>query len=547
MATPTTLAKPEPSAAVEGSPADLERNQRQAQKMEALGTLAGGIAHDFNNILAAILGAAEMIHLQLEPSSPARPALEIIYQAGRRARELNKQILAFSRKGKEERVAFDLSKLLLETLRLLRSTLPKNVAILAQVTPGLWSIGEANQIHQVIMNLAVNGFHAMGNEPGKLELELREATLAAGDPALPGGLPPGRYAIFSVRDSGCGMAPEVLEKIFEPFFTTKAVREGTGLGLAVVHGIVHKHEGTILVTSEPGQGSTFQVLLPATAAEAAPAASSPQGAIQGVERILLVDDEDFLTALAKQGLQELGYEVTAKTSANDALAAFRADPAAFDLLLTDLAMPDLSGSSLAASVRSIRPDLPCILMTGAFQEANATLMNSVLFDEIVFKPQVPTDLARAIRRVLETRLQRGAQATLAKPLPGPRKPATVLLVEDNRETRAMLRASLHKGGFEVREAKDGQEAWELYLAAPDPSIFSLLMTDLIMPRMDGLELVSKIRQCDPNLPVLVLSSSDDPDDLSSAQDLQVNEYLSKPFDAKGLVERVRHYLAEGQG
>jgi CheY-like chemotaxis protein len=537
---------PKLDAATEGSALDAERNQRQAQKMEALGTLAGGIAHDFNNILSAILGAAEMINLQLDPASPARPALEIIYQAGRRARELNKQILAFSRKGKDERVPFELSKLVLETLRLLRSTLPKNVTVVAQVAPGLWSVGDANQIHQVIMNLAVNGFHAMGNEGGTLEIELEAADFGQLDSALPAGLAPGRYTLFTVRDTGCGMTPEVLEKIFEPFFTTKAVREGTGLGLAVVHGIVHKHEGTILVASEPGQGSTFQVLLPATAPEAQASAAAP-GAAQGVERILLVDDEDFLSALSKQGLQELGYDVTAKTSSKDALEAFKTDPNAFDLLLTDLAMPELSGSSLAASVRAIRPDLPCILMTGIFPEAHSTLMNSLLFDEIIFKPQVPTDLARAIRRVLEARLERGPSSPLAQPLPRPRRPATVLLVEDNRETRAMLRASLHKGGFEVREAKDGQEAWELYLAAPDPSIFSLLMTDLIMPRMDGLELVSKIRQCDPTLPVLVLSSSDDPIDLVSAQDLQVSEYLNKPFDAKGLIDRVRHYLAEGQG
>jgi PAS domain S-box-containing protein len=528
--------------------AKLQAQLLQSQKMESLGSLAGGIAHDFNNILGAILGAAELLNLQLEKQHAGRSALEIIFQAGRRARELNKQILTFSRKGKEERVAFNLSALIKEALRLLHATLPKSVQVQGQILDSLWISGDSNQIHQVFMNLSINAFHALGPEGGQLTIELSEVAGPGLLPETGGELPAGRFALLAVRDDGCGMDSVVLARIFDPFFTTKDSREGTGLGLAVVHGIVHKHEGAIHVASAVGTGSLFQVLLPLTGERPLDPRVDPAAAPRGGERILLVDDEDFLTALSKQGLQELGYQVTAKTSSLDAWEAFKADPTGFDLLVTDLVMPDLSGSQLAERIQKIRPGLPTLLITGEFQTPDRLLTHFDHYDEILHKPLAVHDLARAIRRVLAAREQvlRQLHGPESGPRPGPAagEPAHILLVEDNRETRTLIRSMLVREGYAVQEAGDGQEAWELYLSAPDPGHFRMVMTDILMPRMDGLELVSRIRQLDPLVPVVILSAAEQEVDLESARTLRISEFITKPFDPRGLSDCVKFFLGE---
>ena len=515
-----------------GAELERERSLRQTQKMESLGTLAGGIAHDFNNILSAILGAAELMHLQLKVDSQLRPALEIIYQAGRRARELNKQILTFSRSGQDQQVPFDLSQLVREALSLLKASLPKNVEVQACVAASIWTVGDSNQIHQVIMNLAINAYHALGTEGGDLQIELREQQLLKEEPLLP----PGRYAELSIRDGGCGMTSDVMEKIFEPFFTTKAVREGTGLGLAVVHGIVHKHHGSIEVSSSLGAGSVFRVLLPACPAQILAAGAPDQPDERGNERILLVDDEDIVAALAKQGLQELGYRVTAKTSSKDALEAFLAHPEAFDVLVTDLAMANLSGAQLTSQLQAIRPNLPAILVTGVVQPGSLSLDPAAHFEEVLRKPLVAAELAQAVRRVMAPQTaSRGLSPAKARPI--------ILLAEDNRETRTMLRVCLVRGGYEVREARDGQDAWESFQAAA-PGTFSLVMTDILMPHMDGLSLVGRIRQLEPGLPVVILSTSDDPDSVRNALNLRVSAYLNKPVDPMALLECVQQHLSD---
>jgi len=519
---------------------DSEAQLRQLQKMESLGTLAGGIAHDFNNILSAILGAAEIVHMHMPGGDPARPALEIIFQAGQRAAELNKQILTFSRKGRDEQVPFDLSALVKEATRLLKATLPKNVRLPAEVTPSIWVTGNANQIHQVFLNLAINAFHALGPEGGDLGIDLAQTVLEPSEATEALGLEPGRYAVLTVQDSGCGMAPEVLAQIFEPFYTTKAVREGTGLGLAVVAGILCNHKGTIRVTSEPGVGSQFRIHLPSADPQALAQIAPQAEDLAGGERILLVDDEDLVTAVLKEGLLALGYRVTAKTSGRDALEAFQADPYAFDLLVTDQAMPDLAGDVLTQAIQTFRPDLPAILITGNFNHEEARLSRSVHYDAVLVKPQGPRDLARAIRQVLGLRrpeplVHAGDAAPWRKPL--------ILVAEDNAETRTMITAVLVKGGCEVLAAADGQEALDHYLAAGDPRRFSLLITDLGMPRMDGLELLSRLRQIDPALPAMVLSSMDDPESVKSALDLRVIEFLGKPIDPLKLLETVSRHAA----
>jgi nitrogen-specific signal transduction histidine kinase/ActR/RegA family two-component response regulator len=381
---------------------ELERGRQlvQAQKMDSLGALAGGVAHDFNNILSAILTTAELIEWQLEPDSPIRPRLEIIYQVSQQARELNRQILSFSRRSEEKLIPFDLSHVLREALTLLKATLPRTILLGKELAPSIWVAGDPAQIHQVVMNLAINGCHAIGDQEGHLTVTLDERELAEDD-GLP--LSAGRYAELCVRDTGSGMDPLLLERIFEPFFTTKGAGTGTGLGLSVVHGIVQGHGGHILVESVPGQGSAFRVFIPCTQARSAVPAVDRAGEIRGSERILLVDDEDIVTALSKQGLEALGYHVVAKTSPTDALEVFQARPGAFDLLITDLALPGFSGTELIRRIRRIRPGMPAILVTGTHHAVESMPSLAVTFDETLAKPLAPKDLGASIRRVLDTR------------------------------------------------------------------------------------------------------------------------------------------------
>ncbi|MDR3673548.1 MAG: response regulator [Holophaga sp.] len=512
----------------------------QVEKMDALGVLAGGIAHDFNNILSAILSAAELIEWQLEADSPARSKLEIIYKAGQRARELNQQVLSFSRRAEEKRIPFDLSAVVKEVAALLRATLPEAIRIHSDIASSVWVMGDPGQLHQVIMNLAVNGYQALKQQGGTLSLGLAEFE----EPGAP------RMALLTVGDTGAGMSQAVRERIFEPFFTTKPEGQGTGLGLSVVHGIVHKHGGSIQVDSEPGQGARFQVAIPCQPPQPrAPfeLATEVQG---GSEHILFVDDEDIVTALAKEGLQALGYQVTAKTSAFDALEVFKAKPDSFDLLVTDLDMPSLSGAELTRRMRRIRPDLPALLVTGAFQAPDSPLGLTVSFAEILGKPLFTKDLARAVRRAMDScRLKPPSLGSIDKafaqadPAPEANGPL-VLFAEDSKVTRSLIGSWLAKGGYRVLEARDGQAAWESYCAAPDPSCFSLLVTDLDMPRMSGLELVERVRGRDPQMPVLVLTASADMEALNQVLLLHVNEFLNKPFDSQVLLEHVRRLMAE---
>jgi signal transduction histidine kinase/CheY-like chemotaxis protein len=511
----------------------------QMEKMDALGALAGGIAHDFNNILSAILSAAELMEWQLEADSPVRSKLEIIYKAGQRARALNQQILTFSRRTEEKRIPFDLSAVVKEVAALLRATLPERIRVQTDVASSVWVMGDPGQLHQVIMNLAVNGFQALKEQGGTLSLGLAESEEPGAE----------RMALLTVGDTGAGMSPEVRERIFEPFFTTKPEGEGTGLGLSVVHGIVHKHGGSIQVDSEPGQGTRFQVAIPCQPAQT-PAPFELAEDLQGSEHILFVDDEDIVTALAKEGLQALGYRVTAKTSAFDALEVFKAKPDSFDLLVTDLDMPSLSGAELTRRLRRIRPDLPALLVTGAFQAPDSPLGLTVGFAGILAKPLFTKDLARAVRRVLDSRRLKppplgSMDKAFARADPAPEADGPlVLFAEDSKVTRSLICSWLNKGGYRVLAANDGQAAWERYCAAQDPFGFSLLVTDLDMPRMPGLELVERVRGRDPQMPVLVLTASADVEALNRVLQLHVDEFLNKPFDSKVLLERVRRLTAE---
>lgn len=382
--------------------AKLEAQLRQAQKMEAIGTLAGGIAHDFNNILGAIIGYSELAALDLEETHPAQSHLAEVLRAGNRAKELVRQILTFSRQEEHERKPIHMQSVLDEALKLLRATLPSTIEIRRQIdlqAPPI--IGDATQIHQVMMNLGTNAWHAMNEQGGVLEVSLTGFDVDSDFAQSHADLRKGRYVRLMISDTGCGMDRDMLERVFEPFFTTKAPGAGTGLGLAVVHGVVKRHEGAISVYSERGNGTTFNLYFPAHEIETQVAlpesVSIPTG--HG-ERILFVDDEAPLATLSKSMLERLGYRVTVQTSSLEALATFSAHSDEFDLVITDQTMPSLSGADLAKLVLDIRPGLPVILATGYSTTINPEKAKAIGIRELLQKPNTTQTLGEAIRRAL---------------------------------------------------------------------------------------------------------------------------------------------------
>ncbi len=382
--------------------AQLEAMLRQSQKLEAVGTLAGGIAHDFNNILSAILGRTELAQADLPPEHPVQDSLQAILKASQRARNLVRQILGFSSRQSQDRRPVDLRPVIQESLQLLRSSLPANFEIETDFAgESLPVAADETQIHQVILNLGTNASQAMGSRGGKLTVATRLLTLVSPQGPAEAGLRPGRYMHVSVRDTGHGMDAATRERIFEPFFTTKAPGQGTGLGLAVVHGIIRNHDGEIRVESEPGQGTTFHLYFPVIEAAAAPL-DLPEGDIPRGrhERILLVDDEPALIQVVERILQRLDYHVASYRSAETALAALRAEPDGFALTITDLTMPGLSGLELAREIRQIRPELPVILASGHGSEAAARHAGVAAF---LAKPFDQRALAELVRRVLDAR------------------------------------------------------------------------------------------------------------------------------------------------
>jgi len=381
----------------------LEAQLRQSQKMEAIGTLAGGIAHDFNNILAAIIGFTEMAVDDIPAGSPTHHRLELVLKSGFRGRDLVRQILAFSRKAEYERGPLALSPVISETLKLLRASLPSTIRIRTRM--GSISdvvVASPSEIQQVLMNLCTNAAHAMSENGGDLAVSLDEIELDAGSAAAME-LAPGKYAGLTVKDTGAGMDEEVMKRIFEPFFTTKEVGQGTGLGLSVVYGIVKALKGSIVVESAPGAGALFRVLLPlAENGEAAPAHAGGQ-LPHGMERVLFIDDEEFLAELGKDLLEKLGYTVTAMTDGAEAVRFFSENPGRFDLVLTDMTMPGLSGLDIARSVLGTRPDIPIILCTGYSDNVSTEKAMAMGIRGFLMKPLARRDLASAVRRVLDSK------------------------------------------------------------------------------------------------------------------------------------------------
>jgi PAS domain S-box-containing protein len=383
----------------------LETQLRQVHKMQAIGTLAGGIAHDFNNTLTAILGYAELALEARQQDSVLRGYLQGVLTAGHRAKDLVKQILAFSRQTELARTPVQAHLLLKEVLGLLRAVLPATIALQPVIDPDAGAVlADPTQLHQVVLNLCTNAAHAMRETGGILEVRLESVDLPTDSPTVTAVLRAGPYVRLTVRDTGHGIAPEILERLFEPFFTTKAMGEGTGMGLSVVHGIVTSHEGGITVESTPGQGTTFAVYLPRLVTPTTSTVAAEETLPGGHERLLLVDDEDALVHLWQAALAHLGYRVRVCTSSREALDVFRAAPQSFDVVITDYTMPSMTGEVLAREVRRIRPDMPIILYTGFSDTVTAESARAVGIDAFVLKPVRVRDLSLTIRHVLAQRL-----------------------------------------------------------------------------------------------------------------------------------------------
>ena len=374
---------------------------RQAQKMEAIGTLAGGIAHDFNNILGAIVGYGELAQQQAPEGSSLRRYLDNIMHAAARARSLVDRILGFSRAGLAERVPIHVQAVVAETLELLQASLPPNVRLERDlVAANCAIIGDETRLHQVTMNLCTNAVQAMP-EGGVLCVTLEEVALSAPRRLRRGQLAAGDYAQLTVSDSGKGIPPEIVDRIFDPFFTTKPVGEGTGLGLSLVHGIVADLGGAIEVSSATGKGTTFRIWLPATRAPArAPAGQSRELPRGNGETILIVDDEPALMSLVEEMLAELGYEPVGFQSSVAALRAFKADPERFDVVLTDEVMPELPGTELARELGKARPGVRILLMSGHGGADLAERAGAAGVSEVLRKPLQKKDLAESLATVL---------------------------------------------------------------------------------------------------------------------------------------------------
>ena len=386
----------------------LEAQLRASQKMEAMGTLAGGIAHDFNNIIAAILGNTALAKKDVGGGrdGEALVSLEEINKAGTRGKNLVQQILTFSRRQPQEMVVQPLAPLVEESLGLLRATLPAVVSLEAALTDKrLYVRADATQIGQVLMNLCTNAWHALSGSTGRIAVTLDAVRLDEKAATLAGGLPAGDYARLTVSDTGCGMDEATLARIFEPFYTTKQVDQGTGLGLAVVHGIVQAHQGAINVSSTPGKGTTVDVLLPAAAAPGTaelPAAVAPAPTHGQGKHVLYVDDDEAMVFLVSRMLENLGYRVSGFDRGEVALEAVRAAPQDYDLVVTDFNMPGLPGTEVARELQRIRPDLPVVITTGYITEELHAGAHAAGVRHVVYKPDTVAELCETIRRLLET-------------------------------------------------------------------------------------------------------------------------------------------------
>lgn len=502
----------------------LQAQLQHAQKLESLGGMAAGIAHDLNNILYPILGYAELAMGEIPASGPLREFLTQVLASTRRGRDLVARILAFGRESVEDRRPVDIQDEIQQVVSLLEHVLPPGVELKSNLSTVSGTIvAAASDIHQIFMNLCTNACQAMQDTGGLLEVSLAEAPLSDGPEGT--GRPADRWACIMVADTGPGMTREVLERIYDPYFTTKPKDQGTGLGLSTVYGIVRNLGGGIDAVSYPGAGTRFTIHLPLSDAPAdEPSPQPAERAPRGTEHILVVDDEPPVVKLLTHTLSRIGYTVTGRTDSAEALALFRSEPQGFDLAILDQAMPGLSGAALALAMHKIRPDLPIVVCSG-------------------HKESIPPEEAKAagIRTHLLKPVDRVALATLIRQiLDQARK--TILVVDDEKPIRNLLRLTLERAGYEVVEARDGAEGMHLYrLHTPD-----LVITDMMMEKKSGIDMIYALASKFPDARIIAITGGGaygtEPL-LEAARDLGALRTFAKPLPQKALLRAVREILS----
>jgi len=379
----------------------LEKQLYHSRKMESIGTLAGGIAHDINNILGIILGNAELAMDDVPEWNPARLNLAEVKTASLRGKDVVRQLLSFARKTEQERKPVKINLIVTGALKLLRSSIPTSIEIRSNIPrDSAIILADPTQINQIMINLCTNAAHAMEEDGGVIEISLDSMTLDEST-AQSYELSPGRYVKLTVNDTGHGIDPEIKDRIFDPYFTTREVGKGSGLGLAVVHGIVTNHDGAISVDSEVGKGSTFNVFFPIVKREIIPEITIDEALPTGKERILFIDDEDSMVKMGHQRLERLGYKVESITSSLKALDIFRSKPDQFDLVITDLTMPQMTGDKLVKEILNIRPEMPIIICTGFSEKMDGEKAREIGASGCLEKPHEKRDLAKMVRKVLD--------------------------------------------------------------------------------------------------------------------------------------------------
>ncbi|MBW2604579.1 MAG: PAS domain S-box protein [Deltaproteobacteria bacterium] len=388
---------------VEAEKKQLEIQLQQSQKMESIGTLAGGIAHDFNNILGIIIGNTELAMDVVSEGNPARYNLEEIITAGLRARDVVRQLLSFSRQTDQKRKPIKLIPIIKDSLTLLRATIPMSIDIRQSIEGTSDTIiADPTQIHQIMINLCTNASHAM-DAGGTLGIGIKNVVLGEDTASVDSDLSPGNYVKLTVSDTGQGINPELKKRVFDPYFTTKEVGKGTGLGLSVVHGIVKSLEGAISVGSELGKGTAFCIYFPVIEEEAVIETEMVEDLPTGNERILFVDDEESIVYVGQNRLERLGYRVVTKMNPVEALELFRANPDQFDLVITDMTMPHMTGDQILEEILKIRPDMPTILCTGFSEKIDEEKAKEIGIRQYIEKPVKRSDLAKLVRKVLDNK------------------------------------------------------------------------------------------------------------------------------------------------
>ncbi len=380
----------------------LEAQLQQSHKMEAIGTLTGGIAHDFNNILGIIIGNTELALDDVPEWNPAYFNLEEIKTAGLRAKDIVRQLLGFAHKTDQKREPIKLIPVIRDSLKFLRATLPTSIAFRQNTQASADTVlADPTQIHQIMLNLYTNAAHAMEETGGTLEIVIQNLVLDDNSADIYPNLSPGKYIEVALSDTGQGMSSEVKARIFDPYFTTKEIGKGSGMGLSVVHGILQSHQGAISVDSEPGKGSTFRILFPVIEEETVIESKSVEEFPTGNERILFIDDEKSIVTMARQILERLGYQVETKQNPVDALESFHSKPERFDLVITDMTMPYMTGDKLVTQILNIRSDIPTILCTGFSEKISEKKAQKLGIKAFVLKPLVKRDFAVTVRKVLD--------------------------------------------------------------------------------------------------------------------------------------------------